>query len=167
MMLIDDILDLGDLTSGNYKINLEKVHCNDLCRMAMRTVEYRVPAGVNLYFTTTLSEDYLLETDPRRVQQVLVNYLSNACKHTKKGSIHVHCSDTENPGRITFSVTDTGTGVPPEMAENIFERFSKLDAFIQGTGLGLNICRTVANCLGGSVYLDTSYTDGARFIFIL
>lgn len=167
MMLIDDILDLGDLTSGNYKINLEKVHCNDLCRMAMRTVEYRVPAGVNLYFTTTLSEDYLLETDPRRVQQVLVNYLSNACKHTKKGSIHIHCSDTENPGRITFSVTDTGTGVPPEMAENIFERFSKLDAFIQGTGLGLNICRTVANCLGGSVYLDTSYTDGARFIFIL
>ena len=167
MMLIDDILDLGDLSNGNYQINLEKVHCNDLCRMAMRSVEYRVPAGVNLYFTTTLSEDYLLETDPRRVQQVLVNYLTNACKHTKTGSIHVHCSDTENPGRITFSVADTGTGVPPEMAENIFERFSKLDAFVQGTGLGLNICRTVATCLGGSVSLDTSYTGGARFIFIL
>lgn len=66
---------------------------------------------------------------------------------------------------LTFSVTDTGVGVPPEKAELIFKRFEKLNIFKQGTGLGLAICRQLATLLGGSVKLDTSYTNGARFIF--
>lgn len=67
---------------------------------------------------------------------------------------------------LTFSVTDTGVGVPAEKADVIFERFEKLNVFKQGTGLGLAICRQLATLLGGSVKLDTSYTKGARFVFI-
>lgn len=167
MMLIDDILDIADAENGNYKIILGDEPCNEICRSAIKTVEYRVPPGVELQFTSEVADDYLIHTDARRVQQVIINYLTNACKHTRAGSIHVHCSDTETPGHITFSVTDTGTGVPPEMANDIFERFTKLDAFVQGAGLGLNICSTIANKLGGRVLLDTSYTNGARFLFIL
>ncbi|MCR5003393.1 MAG: HAMP domain-containing histidine kinase [Bacteroidales bacterium] len=167
MMLIDDILDIADAEHGNYRIDLSDASCNEICTSAMKSVEFRVPPGVDMNFKTDLPDDYKVHTDSRRVQQVLINYLTNACKHTLQGEIKVRCSSTENPGCITFSVTDTGTGIPPDMAENIFERFTKLDSFVQGSGLGLNICRTVAQKLGAQVKLDTTYTKGARFLFIL
>lgn len=166
-MLIDDILDIGDAENGNYKIQIEDASCNEMCLNAIKTVEYRTPDGVEMRFTTEVEDSFMISTDARRVQQVIINFLTNACKHTESGEIHVHCSTTENPGKVTFSVTDTGTGVPVEMADNIFERFTKLDAFKQGAGLGLNICSTIASKLGGRVMLDTSYTGGARFLFIL
>ena len=167
MMLIDDILDISDAENGNYKIAMEDTPCNFICRSAIKSVDYRTPPGVEMIFTTEVDDSYTVNTDPRRAQQVIINYLTNACKHTEKGSITVHCSTSENPGHVTFSVTDTGCGVPPEMAENIFERFTKLDAFKQGAGLGLNICSTIAQKMGAEVKLDTSYTEGARFIFIV
>ena len=166
-MLIDDILDISDAEKGNYRIEISDSPCNKICEVAIKTVEYRTPEGVRMYMTSEVDDSFTIRTDPRRVQQVIINYLTNACKHTEKGEIHVHISLKENPGSLTFSVTDTGTGVPADKAESIFERFTKLDAFVQGTGLGLNICRTVADKLGGKVCLDTSYTGGARFLFIL
>ena len=99
--------------------------------------------------------------------QILINFLTNAEKHTTQGEIHLHCSLTENPGYVTFSVTDTGTGIPPEYSETIFERFEKADNFGQGTGLGLNICRLIAERLKGQVLLDKEYKGGARFVFVL
>ncbi|MBQ0021042.1 MAG: HAMP domain-containing histidine kinase, partial [Bacteroidales bacterium] len=107
------------------------------------------------------------KSDGRRIQQVLINYLTNACKNTREGEIHLHCSVTENPGKVTLSVADTGPGVPKEKADMIFNRFTKLNEFVQGSGLGLNICQTIANKLQGEVYLDTLYTNGARFVFVI
>ena len=98
------------------------------------------------------------------VQQVLNNFLTNACKYTEHGSITLAYLMVGNA--IEFSVTDTGSGIPADKAESIFERFEKLDSFKQGTGLGLNICRRIAELVGGRVYLDTSYTGGARFVFM-
>lgn len=167
MMLIDDILDLADVENNNFKVYLSEYSCNEIMDHAFKNVEYRSPDGVRMYVTSDVDDSYCIHTDARRVQQVLINYLTNACKHTHEGEIHIHCSDTEIPGKVTFSVTDTGTGVPADKAEAIFERFTKLDAFVQGTGLGLNICRTVADKLNGECRLDTSYTSGARFLFIL
>jgi signal transduction histidine kinase len=93
----------------------------------------------------------------------LINLLTNACKCTEHGSIKLaYVTDNQN---IYFSVTDTGCGVPVKDAERIFDRFEKLDKFKQGTGLGLNICRQIANLLGGKIYVDTSYAGGARFVF--
>ena len=166
-MLIGDIIDTADSEHGNYRIEIGEVSVNSICRNALMLLEYRTPADVNMYFTSDLSDDDVIRSDGRRIQQVLINYLSNACKHTLQGEIHLHCSTCETPGKLTFSVTDTGEGVPPEKASVIFNRFTKLNQFIQGSGLGLNICQTIAGKLGGEVYLDTSYTGGARFVFII
>ena len=111
-------------------------------------------------------DDFELITDGKRLQQVLINFLTNAEKYTSHGEIHVHCSLSETPGMITFSVSDTGPGVPADKADMIFERFCKLDSFKQGTGLGLNICQVIAERLGGKVKYDQDYTLGARFVFI-
>jgi len=166
-MLIGDIIDIADSEHGNYRINISDVHVNSVCRSALMSVEYRKPSEVNMYFTTDLPDDHVIKSDGRRVQQVLINYLTNACKHTEKGEIHLDCSSTEHPGKLTFSVTDTGSGVPPEMADLVFNRFFKINNFTQGSGLGLNICMMVASKLGGEVYLDKSHKNGARFVFVI
>lgn len=167
MMLVDDILNLAEGEEGSYKIEPTDTPCNSICRSAMTNIEYRVDPAVNLYFTSEVDDDYTVMTDGRRVQQILINYLTNACKHTSKGEIHVHCSLLENPGKVTFSVADTGTGIPKEMQDDLFERFTKHDNLVQGTGLGLNICRTLAAKLNAEVKLDKTYTHGARFVLII
>ena len=83
------------------------------------------------------------------------------------GEIHLHVSTTENPGRLTFSVTDTGEGVPAETAKDIFERYKKANNKVQGSGLGLHICSIIAQKLGAEIKQDQNYTDGARFLFII
>ena len=118
-----------------------------------------------MYYVPCREEPFHFTTDPRRVQQILINLLTNACKHTAKGEIRMESSLSENPGFVTYSVTDTGPGVPPDQADKIFERFAKLNEFVQGTGLGLSICRDIADRMGAKVFLDTSHTGGARFVF--
>lgn len=166
-MLISDILDIADSDHGNYQIHESDVHVNHICQFAMMAVEFRRSSAVEMRFTSDVDDDFTIKSDGRRIQQVLVNYLTNACKNTQQGEIHLHVSTTERPGRLTFSVTDTGIGVPPEKADQIFGRFTKLDRHAQGSGLGLNICHTIATKMEGEVYLDTCYTKGARFVFVI
>lgn len=165
--LVNDILQTSELESGTYTPNIASHSCNKICGSAINTVMHRKPQGVRLYFTSDAADDYTIDTDRQRVEQVLINFLTNAEKYTEQGEIHLHCSLSETPGQVTFSVTDTGTGIPADQAETIFERFKKLDSFKQGTGLGLNICRMIAGKLNGEVKLDTSYTGGSRFLLIL
>ena len=109
-----------------------------------------------------------LLADEQQLRQILINLLTNACKHTSSGTIELRSSLTSEPGFVTFSVTDSGTGIPPEQAEHIFERFTKLDEFVQGTGLGLSICRDIAGRMGARVLLDTDFKGpGARFLFVV
>ncbi|MBQ0057503.1 MAG: hypothetical protein KBT20_07595 [Bacteroidales bacterium] len=166
-MLVSDILDIADSDHGNYRIEIADVNVNSVCRNALMLVEFRVPASVKLYMTSDFDDDFVIQSDERRIQQVLINYLTNACKNTQEGEIHLHCSKSEHPGKVTFSVTDTGRGVPADKAQLIFNRFTKLNQFVQGSGLGLSICQTIASKLDGEVYLDTAYTKGARFVFVI
>lgn len=173
-MLIDDILNVSDMESGNYKMVLAQYSVNEICRIALSAIKYRVSETIEVKFETQLPDDYCINTDARRVQQVLINYLTNAIKHTEQGSITLSVEVSEERHLLTLAVADTGTGVPEDKAEEIFERFEKLNAFKQGTGLGLNICRIIASKLNGRVALDTSYPanaegveHGARFIFEL
>jgi signal transduction histidine kinase/tetratricopeptide (TPR) repeat protein len=160
--LINDVLDLSKLESGTYEIKYATTSASELCKQAINSVMNRAANGVRLYFRTP-AEDTVFETDPKRVLQILINLLTNACKCTEKGSIEL--AYKKEADKICFSVTDTGCGIPAEDAEKIFDRFEKLDKFKQGTGLGLNICRQITKLLRGKIYLDTSYTGGARFIF--
>lgn len=166
-MLIDDVLDVANAEHGNYKIQKSEFKVNEVCRSAVQMAEMRLMAGVNMYFTSEVTDDYTVVSDSRRIEQVLVNFLTNSCKHTRKGEIHLHLSTTENPGRLTFSVADTGTGVSKDIAKDVFKRYKKADDNTQGSGLGLNICKTIADKLGAEIKLDETYTGGARFVFVL
>ena len=164
-MLLDDILNASAMDSGNYSIIVEDCDCNATCREAISSSEHRLQPGVQLHFLPEKEESFVFRADPRRVQQILTNLLTNACKHTSKGEIRLGYNLSETPGSVTFFVEDTGPGVPADKAEAIFTRFTKLNEYVQGTGLGLSICREISEKMGGKVYLDTSYTGGARFVF--
>ena len=167
-MLLDDILNTSAMDKGTYTITYEMGECNFMCEAAISSAEHRLQPGVSMTYVGGIPRPYNVWTDPRRVQQILINLLTNACKHTSEGSIELGCSLEENPGSITFYVTDTGPGIPAEDAERIFDRFTKLNEFVQGTGLGLSICRDIADRMNGRVYLDTSYgKPGSRFVFII
>ena len=133
----------------------------------MDSVKSYIKKGVTLKFESDFDDSFTIHSDRNRVVQILFNLLTNACKFTDKGDITIRCSLSEEPDRMTISVTDSGPGVPPEKADEIFERFTKLDSFKQGNGLGLPICKLLAGTLGGEVLLDVSYTDGARFLLSL
>lgn len=167
-MLLDDILNTTAMDSGNYRIQYEEGECGFMGHSAISSAEHRLQPGVTMRYEQDFEGAHSFRTDPRRVQQILINLLTNSCKHTTEGEIVLKCSLDENPGEVTFSVTDTGTGVPAEQAERIFDRFTKLNEFVQGTGLGLPICRDIAALMGGRVYLDTTHTGkGARFVLVL
>ena len=167
-MLLDDILNASAMDSGNYRITYEEGEMHFMSQAAISSAEHRLQPGVRMYYAPESEEPFTFRTDPRRVQQILINFLTNACKHTTQGEIKLASSLTENPGYVTFSVTDTGPGVPADQAEKIFDRFTKLNEFVQGTGLGLSICRDIASRMGSKVFMDTTYTGGgARFVFLV
>ena len=166
-MLLDDIITSQMMDKGEYKVTLEECDCESICRNAIMAAEHRLQSGVSMSFVPSVELPLSIVTDPMRAEQVLTNLLTNACKHTRQGEIRLGCSLDEIPDMISFSVEDTGPGIPESEAEHIFERFVKLDSFVQGTGLGLSISREIAANLGGNVFLDTSYRTGARFIFTL
>ena len=166
-VMVNDLLSIADMENGEYPIQKAPTNLNEVARQAVKSIESRVPPGVTLVLQTGIDEEARYITDGIRVQQIMINYLTNACKHTTSGQIVFGSSMEENPGCITFYVADTGPGVPKEEAESIFDRFVKLDVHKQGAGLGLSICRLLAQSMGGKVWLDTQYTDGARFVLTI
>ena len=166
IMLLEDILNTTDMDNGQYKITYDEGEVHFMCKAAITSSEHRLHSGVEMFYEPESEEPFTFRTDPQRVQQILINLLTNASKHTTKGEIVLSSSITARPGYVVFCVTDTGPGIPPDQAEAIFDRFTKLNNFVQGTGLGLSICREIAVRMGAIVYLDTSYTGGgSRFIF--
>lgn len=163
--IITNILDLTSIENGRYTIKENVVNINDLCKSAIESVKHRKAEDVEMIFKTDIPDNYAITTDKTRVLQVITNLLSNAVKNTEHGSITLGCSLNEQSGMVMFSVTDTGIGIKKEQQEKIFERFYKIDHFKPGTGLGLNICKTIAEKLNGSIGIDSNYTNGARFYF--
>lgn len=161
LTLVNDVLDLSKLESGNYNISLSNVSLPELCESAIVGVSHRAHEGVQLLFQQPPTGISMI-TDGQRLQQILNNLLINACKYTQQGSITLTYEQKND--HIRFSVTDTGCGIDKDKAEIIFQRFEKLDSFKTGFGLGLSICRSLTQALGGEIYLDTHYTDGARFV---
>lgn len=160
--LVQEVLDLAKFESGTYHINYSDVDLEDICRTSIENVRNQVKEGVELKYCNHC-KSMTITTDSVRLLQVLSNYLTNACKYTDKGSIELCCECIDN--NMRFSVTDTGKGIRPEDAEICFDRFKMLKDSQAGTGLGLHICKLIAEILGGKVYVDTTYTNGAKFVF--
>jgi signal transduction histidine kinase len=166
LTLINDVLDIARMESGDMEFHFDNYSLNKICKMAVETVKPRTAEGVNMYFRQH-DKDMVVHTDRDRTEQVLINFLTNAAKFTKEGEIVLDYETDLEKKEIILSVTDTGKGIPANKKDNIFQRFVKLDSFTQGTGLGLHICTLIAKQLKGEVKLDTSYTNGSRFLFIL
>lgn len=168
-MLIDDILSISDIEHDILKLRFQESSCNLICHKAVSCCMMRVPTGVELYYTTEYDDDFTIVTDAKRVQQILINMISNSCKATVEGEIKVHCAPSAKEGYVDFIVTDTGCGVAPEKAEEIFNRFVSVDNNDSGAGhgLGLDICIKISQRMGGYIWLDQTYQGGARFVLTL
>lgn len=165
LTLVDDIRDWGLMQSGVYRTRWSDIDPRSLCEICMESVRVKLPPGVELKLDYKLPADLKLHTDNVRLQQILRNLLVNATKYTSEGSITLSCRLIDEGTALEFAVTDTGTGIEPENAELVFHRFEKLNSFKKGSGLGLHICRLIAGRLGGEIHLDTTYRNGARFVF--
>lgn len=166
LTIVNDLLQLSDMESGKLKLTITSCSLNALCNLVLGSVSHRLGPEVKLKFSSNRPEDFHLNTDAVRLQQVLLNFLTNAIKFTQEGRIELSYLVDEEQKKVIFAVTDTGPGIPADQSERIFERFEKLDTFSQGNGLGLHICKLIASLLQGEVRLDTDYTKGARFLFI-
>lgn len=164
LQLINDILDLSRLESGQIKLSLEKCDIIPYCRSIIKIVEQSKSPKVEILFSSPVEQLYLT-TDTNRLQQIIINLLTNAIKFTNDGHIELSVQLEKESNRAIFSVTDTGCGIPLEKQAKVFERFVKVNEFIQGTGLGLSICKLTVEKLGGEIWIDRSYKDGARFVF--
>lgn len=166
LRLITDVLELSDLDkTGKMPADI-MTNINDCCKLSVDNIRKDVQEGVELYFQPA-REEFIVKSNPERIMQVLVNLLHNAAKFTPSGDITLAYSIMKEGQRICFTITDTGPGIPLEKQEAVFSRFAKLDSYSQGTGLGLSICRGIADKLGGSLTLDSKYTKGCRFVFII
>lgn len=165
LQLISDVLDVSRLESGKLQFNYEwcelVTHCQNMITLTNRNKTTN--ADVRLQMP---KEPYMLYTDPLRLQQIIINLLNNALKFTPaRGSITLDYMVDKEKQCILFSVTDTGTGIPEDKQELVFQRFEKLNEFVQGTGLGLAICKLTIQYMGGDIWIDKDYKGGARFIF--
>ena len=163
--MISDILDLSKIEAGTFDFVEGDVNVNRTCNEIINSIQIKMPENVELLF-----EEYLPEctiyTDKNRLVQVLTNFMNNAIKFTSKGSITLGYQQVDD-NYLKFYVRDTGIGIPADKQETVFERFTKLDSFVPGTGLGLSISRMIAEKMGGTLLVDSTYTAGCRFILTL
>ena len=164
LRLINDILDVSRLEADRVTFTIEKCDVVPLCQQVLASVS-QARKSENKYIFECDCESVDLRTDIQRLQQVIINLLSNADKFTRNGKITLKLEVDDEKRVATFSVSDTGTGIPLEKQKLVFERFEKLNEYVQGTGLGLSICKLTVEKWGGEIWVDPGYTDGARFVF--
>lgn len=160
LQIISDVLDLARIESGRIEIVRTKFDARDLCREVAETFRLQVAEGVVLRLEDSLPR-LQLEDYKQGLHQILGNFVRNAVKFTIKGSITIGFS--QRPGWVRFYVRDTGIGIPEEERAKIFDRFYKVDTFTQGTGLGLPICKNIAEQLGGRIGVDSAVGAGSCF----
>ena len=164
LRLINDILDLSRLEADKVTLTPEDCDVVQLCRQALSSVEMSRRESGNRFVFETQTESFVLQVDIQRLQQVLINLLTNAAKFTKNGTITLQFEVEKEKNRVLFAVADTGCGIPKEKQKQVFERFEKLNEYAQGTGLGLSICKLTVDKWGGSIWIDPDYERGARFV---
>lgn len=163
LKLVGDILDISILDS-EVEIKHNAVDVNACCQASIDAAGASFDPGVRLIFEPACDE-LIINSNYNYIVQVLDNLLGNASKFTHEGSVTLAYEVKKEENQLIFTVTDTGIGIPVEEQERVFERFVKLDNFSQGAGLGLSICRIVAERLGGYLRIDKGYTQGTRIIF--
>ena len=164
LRLINDILDVSRLEADRVTLTLEKCDVVQVCMQVTASVTQARRSSNRIVFESA-ADSLEIRTDIQRLQQVVINLLSNADKFTENGTITLKLEPDMRNRTALFSVSDTGCGIPPEKRKRVFERFEKLNEYAQGTGLGLSICKLIVEKWGGRIWIDSQYTRGARFVF--
>lgn len=165
LQLINDILDFAKIESGTLNYNLSWVDLKDVCQEVYISQSLKMTSDVALLYNGDMLPSVRLRTDTQRIEQVLLNLLSNTIKCTNQGFVSL--SYEVEGDFVRVSVTDTGIGIDKEKQASVFERFVKLDDFRQGTGLGLSICKMIIEKLGGEIGLRSELGKGSTFWFTL
>ena len=163
LQLVSDILDLSKIESGTFDFVRSDLDVNESCMKIIKSMEMKVPETVDLVFEKCMPDCHIY-TDKNRFMQVITNFINNALKFTKQGTIALGYEQTA-PHEIKFYVRDTGVGIPKEKIDSIFERFVKLNTFVQGTGLGLSICKSLVSQMGGKIGVESTEGEGSCFWF--
>ena len=164
LQLINDILDLSKIEAGTLEYVKRPMNLGEVCRTIYAVHKERIKGGVDFIFNNG-EEDLQMEGDPNRIMQVITNFITNATKFTHTGEIRFGFErEGEN---VRVYVKDTGIGIEKEKVGHIFERFVKLNSFVQGTGLGLSICRMIIEKIGGEIGVTSEFGKGSTFYFII
>ncbi len=166
LQLVEDVLDISSLDSGMDIATDTIADITVICKEAMAKVTPYLAPDVSLSLQNEQDEFYI-HTNPKRLSQIVFHLLKNAAKFTHQGHIILDWHTDKVHNQVVISVTDTGIGIPQDKREFVFERFTKVDTFVQGTGLGLPIGRICAEKMGGNLILDSDYTEGCRFLLRL
>ena len=165
--LINEILDLSRVESGEIVIKKAPVSLEQLCKDIKQLFKFRCPETVDLSWEGP-TMPITMNTDANRLTQVLSNLISNALKHTPKGSINYGFKVINDGQDITFYVKDTGSGIAPEFIGHIFDTYASKDAEQQkGYGLGLALCRIIVEKMGGTISVESEVGKGSTFNFTL
>ena len=164
-ILMDEIIGLSLIDSTEKIQKNDVTHINRILKELTNEYQDYATSETEVRLETELADDFVLKTNENMLRRVMNCLLENATKYTQKGSIIIRARQEES--LLKLIVEDTGTGIPEQEAEHIFDRFVKLDNFKEGIGLGLPLSRKLAEQLGGKIELDTTYKDGARFIVTL
>lgn len=165
LKLLNDVLDLSNLDIEKMNFSFENHDVVSIGRSLINMLQnIKHSSNARLVFESDVKE-LTLHTDENRLRQMLINLLINATKFTKEGTITLSLTIDKQHEHALFAVTDTGCGIPLEKQKSVFSRFEKLHENVSGTGLGLSICQSIIHRLGGDIWIDSSYTKGARFVF--
>lgn len=162
--LFNDILDLASLEADSLKFNIRPIKLIDICLQLEQQFCHKTQNGVKLILDD-VNTDMYTSGDWNRIIQIISNLLSNATKFTPKGEIHFGYREKED--FVEFYVKDSGIGIPAARIATIFRRFGKVNDFVQGTGLGLTLCRMLVEKMGGRIWLRSQEGQGSRFYFTL
>jgi signal transduction histidine kinase/ABC-type amino acid transport substrate-binding protein/PAS domain-containing protein len=161
LAVVNDVLDLSRIESGSMSLFIESVDVETLFSQTFETFTMRLSdSPVEVVYSSPYSSCFI-ETDSHRLAQVLTNFMTNAEKYTREGHIRLgyECVD----GGLKIFVEDTGQGIPTEKKDSVFDRFEKLDSFVQGAGLGLSICKDIAKMLQGKIGVESALGQGSTF----
>lgn len=164
LQLINDILDLSRIESGKSEMHLQPTNMSAILEEVGKVHNLKMRYGIGLKIERPDMEVWTM-TDRNRVTQVLFNFLSNAIKNTDEGSITLGLDIGDD--WLKLYVRDTGCGIPADKLTKIFSHFEKVNEFAQGTGLGLPICKSIIDRLGGRVEVESELGKGSTFSFYL
>lgn len=163
LQLLSDILDLSRIEAGMLEFSFSPVDALGACSNVVSSLQSKCKPGVRLFLNESVTS-MPLHTDPNRLMQILINLVNNAMKFTSEGSIEVGYRSFD-VDKVEFYVKDTGVGMSKDKLSAIFERFTKLNSYVEGTGLGLSICKTIVEALGGEIGVESEEGVGTCFWF--